>query len=307
MNPMKALIRALSAIAFLVCGLRADDTSVGVMLPGLRSEPSGSVAVVSSVVALRSGQVELALKTAVARPQGASLIIKMPRFGFLGEPDPYPDRHFPELEVRLNGTQAQFQSSAAVFVGPSDVTGAVRKAGLDPFAIADTPPFVSSGPNEAAAMETLVKLGAVEKDGENYVAKWQVQRTVTIAIPSGSVTVALNYKARPAFALKPAAQIANATNAARYCVSSQTIENTTRIASRMLVAREYAIAATIDDKATKVGVTIGASDKAGTVAMFCGVDGKAVAGNAATLQGTGRADSNGVLRVLTLSSPGPAR
>src|ERR1035437_140738 len=133
-TPIGRLLPALYAIVSLPflapclpCAY-ADDTSKGGMLPGLGSEPAGSVTVSPASLVLRSGQVEVTLTVSVPRGLGGSVSIQMPRFGWLGDGETYPDRQFPELQIVAGGVPATMESSFAAFVGSADVSEADRKS-----------------------------------------------------------------------------------------------------------------------------------------------------------------------------------
>lgn len=306
------LLPALYTILFFVTlyspYANADDTSAGVTLQGLRSDPAGSVTASATSVVLRNGNVQVTLTVTVRRGQGGAVLIEMPRFGWLGESETYPDRQFPELQILANGISAKIENRFAAFVGSSDVTEAILKAGVKPFAIADTPPFVAPGPGGKPAFEMLERLGAIEKSGSDYLAKWTAQRKVRVALSPGLGTLTLNYKARPGYELRRWDQISKSSNLAEYCASSSDlIKLFGRVATGMFVASDYAIPVTIDDRAlTSVDIAVelpSKEDQPRSVMAFCGADGKAVISQATPIKATARMGAKGTVRLLSIARP----
>jgi hypothetical protein len=275
------------------------------MLPGLRAEPAGSVKATSATLVLKAGKVEATL-TVNAQAAGNALTIQMPRFGWLGESETYPDRQFPELEILVNGAPAKMESTFAAFVGTTDVTAAVRKAGVDPFAIADTPPFATPS-GGAQGSEALLSLGAVEKSGSDYIAKWTAQRKVRITLSGGPSKVTLIYKARPAVALRRFEQTARAISLAPFCMTPADLNAALGHppATRTFAVTEYAIPSSVGDVAPAEGVTLSMdASETGTKPFFafCGAGGKPVTGKNASGKTPARLDAKGIARILVVAS-----
>lgn len=311
---MDRLLKGLIAAAYGMCALfsalsaYADDSSPGVMLPGLRSEPPGSVTATSGALLLREGRVEVTLIVTAPHAGGSSLTIQMPRFGWLGESETYPDRQFPELQILNDGSPAKVESTFAAFVGQTNVTEEIRKAGMDPFAIADTPPFVTAKTGGPQALEALEKLGAVEKSGTDYIAKWTAYRKVKIALTPGSNTLKLSYKARAGFGLRRFEQIGRPANLAPFCLTAQ--ELTAALghapATRAFDVSDYSVPVSIDGKPpASFSVALGAPAKAGSAALmvaYCDADGKAVIGKGGTTKTPARADAKGIAHILSIAA-----
>jgi len=278
------------------------------MLPGLRSDPAGSVTASAASLVLRAGQIQVTLTVSVQPGQGGSVTIEMPRFGWLGESEPYPARQFPELQVLDGGTPAKIEDSFAVFVGSADVTKAIRDAGVDPFAIADTPPFVTPGPGGKPALEMLEHLGAVRKAGGDYLAKWTARRKVKVALRPGPGTLTLIYKARPGYALLGFDQIAKPAYLARYCLSSYDLVSVfgRPAAAGMFVVSDSAIPVSIDGRrlsSVAVALEPHGEDEHRSLIAFCGADGKAVIGRAAPIKANARTDAKGTVSLLSIRTP----
>ena len=308
--PIRCAVGCVLLVMLCAPGADADDSSAGVMLPGLRSDPAGSVIVSAASLVSKPRQVELTLTIAVRRSQGTSVIIQMPRFGWLGEAEPYPDRQFPELKIVVDGAPAAMESSFAAFVGSVDVTEAIRKAGLDPFAISDTPPFVTSKAGGVSALEALERLGAIEKADGSYLAKWTAARKIKVALNAGSHTLTLTYESRPGYGLLRFNQISRPAYLARYCLTPQDVMSVFgRVAAtRLFAVWEHSIPSSVDDRpppSLSVAVMDVAAKEATARSLiaFCGADGKAVIGQAATVMTSARADAKGVVRFLSI---GPA-
>ncbi len=242
----------------------------------------------------------------------------MPRFGWLGESEPYPERQFPELRILKDGAPAKIEDTFAAFIGTSNITGAITQAGLDPFAIAQTPPFVTPKAGAAQAVATLERLGAIEKSGADYIAKWTVTRKLTVALSAGMSTLTLIYKARPAYGLHRFDRIEQPAYLAPYCLSPQDLVAALgRVpASQMFAVQEYAIPLSIDNKPPlSVSIEIDAPDKnVSATYAFCGADGKPVIGKSgstsnakgnanAIAKSNARTDPKGTTRILSIETP----
>jgi hypothetical protein len=314
-TPAARRLRAVCAAAVVLLlmwlpGVDADDESAGVVLPGLRSDPAGSVKVSAASVVSRQNQIEVSLTVAVRRGAAASVTIQLPRFGWPGQAEPYPDRHFPELTIRVDGAPAAVQSSFEAFVGSANVTEAVRSAGVDPFAIADTPPFVASTSGNRAALEALERLGAVEPSDGRYLAKWKAARKLRVPLDPGPHTVTLRYQGRPGYALRRFDQISKPAFLATYCMAASDL-NSVGVhfgATQFVVVSEQAIPVSIDGRVPQsLSATADVSgNEAGSraVVAFCGADGKAAIGQATVARSSARTDAQGVFRVLSLGTPG---
>jgi len=313
---MGRLIPAFLTVASLVFPMLdpaivyADDTSTGVMLPELRSKPAGSVTVKAASLVLRGDNIEMTLTVAVQQNQPGSVTIKMPRFGWLGDAEPYPDRQFPELQLLDGSAPAKMESTFAAFVGSIDVTEAIRAAGVDPCVIADTPPFVSPKTDDAKALENLERLGAVEKSAEGYLAKWTAQRKVRVVLNPTSDTLTLRYKARPGYALRPYGQISSPAYLAQYCLSAHDLLTVFghQVVTGWFVASDYAVPASVDDRALpslSVDVDVPTKKEAQqSLIAFCGVDGRSVITKGATIKALARTDTKGIVRIISIGTSG---
>lgn len=311
---MGRLLPALYAVSFLLIPtlclpcVYADDASSGVMLPGLRSDPVGSVTVATASLVLRSGHIEATLTVTVQPGQRGSVTVQMPRFGWLGESEPYPDRQFSELQILDGGTPATMESSFAAFVGSVDVTEAIRKAEVDPFAIADTPPFIAPKAGRAPSFEALERLGAVEKSGGDYLAKWTVQRKVRVELNPGSHALTFTYKARPGYALIRYDLLTRPTYLAKYCLSPHDLATVfgQTAATQMFAVSNYAIPLSIDGRPpSALSVAVETPGKEGappSLIAFCGADGKAVVGQPTNVRAAARTDAKGIIHILAIET-----
>jgi|SRR5579872_5736812 len=297
---------------WLPCAYGADN-SAGVTLPGLRSDPAGSVTVSAASLVSQAGNIELTLTVTVQRNQGGSVTIQMPRFGWLGEAEPYPDRQFPELQILADARPAKTESSFEAYVGSADVTEAILRAAVDPFSIAETPPFVTPRAGGAQAIEALERLGAVEKSDGEYLAKWTVQRRVEVALDAGSHTLTLSYKGRPGFSLLRFDQISKPAYLAKYCLSAANLTSVFGrvVATRMFVVSDYAVPSSVDDRPPRsLSVALAASRKEAaqrTLIAFCGADGKAVIGQIPGVTASARTDAKGTIHILSIASVSGSR
>jgi hypothetical protein len=266
------------------------------------------VALSASRLVAKAGRLELTLTVDVQRPQGASLVLQMPRFGWLGEAEPYPDRQFPELKVLVDGAPGAINDTFSAVVGSTDVSDAIRKSGVDPFAIADTPPFVSAKAGGAVALQTLERLGAVEKYQQNYIARWTVSRKIAIALKAGAHSLSLSYQSRPSFDLETFSRVGTPARLAPHCLTSADLTSALgrSAATRSFVVREYRVPVTLDEKPTQsLSVSwdeAGKNPGAGVIA-FCGRDGKAVVNRIGPTAIPARADAKGVVHVMSIQVP----
>ena len=292
-----------AALLLLAAPASADDTSAGVPAGVFRAEPAGGVALGAVAVTLDGEQVRVALS--VSARGRAAVRLDLPRFAWLGEGELYPDRHFPELTVEVDGRAAAPADSFVATVGTkdvrSDVTGAVRAAGVDPFAIAETPPFVQPAPGRQAAFDALVAAGAVRQAPEGMLATWSAARTVRVTPGAGAHVVAFRYKARPAFALQQAG--APDVRWADYCTTAGAAA---RVLARAglrggFVAKQYVVPVALYGARPRA-VTLRVSSDAGGAAIVCGSGGRALVDPAGVVPV--RAGADGTIRVLRMVRPG---
>jgi hypothetical protein len=301
-----AVILAACALA-QVPSAEASDSSRGVTAPGLQTEPRGQVSAHGASVLLSGATVKLTLRLAVLPGEAARAIFATPPFHWLGEGDPYPDRQFPELQVRVAGKPAVLDDSFSAFVGSTDVSDAIRAAGVNPFAIADSPPVLTKADLDSAQLENLLRLGALKRDGDNYIAAWSARRIVTVELPAGKEQMlGVQYKSRPGFALLSVPEIAARVQLADYCLTKPQLRRALAAvaASKMVVIKEYAVPTGIDDSAPQeLWAEIDAfdgGDHRQSIGLLCGADGSSVRvriGHRLRV----RADPRGVLHMLLLS------
>ncbi len=125
---------AWALLAAIVGTSHAAGSSTGAPLPGLTADEGSQVTAESCRVTLSGENVSVELPVHSVSDQPA-LLIEGRLFGPQGEPDAYPDRHFPELEVRIDGAPVTPEDRFEAFMGKSDITSAVREARMDPWAI----------------------------------------------------------------------------------------------------------------------------------------------------------------------------
>lgn len=123
----------------------ADDTSEGVA-PRMLSAPqdaSPRSVIDSSAVRMEGDEVTVSLTAQATLPAPAQWLIQGPLFGWLGDSETYPDRHFPELRVLSAGQPAPVTESVRAVAGRGavDVSTLLQQAGINPWLIADTPPL----------------------------------------------------------------------------------------------------------------------------------------------------------------------
>ena len=238
--------------------------------------------------------------------QASALNLQGPAFTWLGEAEPYPDRHFPELEARVQGTVLAPGKAFKAAAGPHDVTADVSALGLDPFVIAKTPPLLDPPPAaDSVAFKRLLSRRAVELTEGQVWARWQARRLWHFELPPSPAGSALDFQrsftARPGMALVPTNTLARSLPLASYCISAAQLRDRLTalgLTTESLVARTYVIATGVDGSAPR-SLTARVSEP-GT--FFCGTDGRPAHGGAGSTPA--RADRAGVLRVLRLDKPG---
>ncbi|WP_420137061.1 hypothetical protein [Sphingomonas sp.] len=184
----------------LATPVKADDVNAGASPGPLTATPPGRIKVSAVHVALAGRQIEVVTRVAVAQGP-VTLHLGMPRFGWMGEAETYPDRHFPELEITVDRRPAAPLRSFTAWKDQRDVSALVRAADVDPFAVAETPPFVEPVTGKQPAFDALVAAGVVTRAPEGMLAAWDVQRHIAVPLPAGPHDVMLRYKARQALTL----------------------------------------------------------------------------------------------------------
>ena len=306
-RPLRTALLPWCLLAAATLGPRlaqADDSSHGVMLPGLVAVPPGSARVAEATVDLQDGQVHEALTLDQIGHADAAAVINGPLFGWRGEADPYPDRQFPELQATLGGVEASPGNGFAAFAGLQDITALVVSAGLDPFTIADTPPIVDR-PHGAArsAFEMLQQLGAIRPSDGQFLARWTARRIFRFNLGDRAQTVlTLAYHARPGFDLMVIGDLPHAVRLADYCLTEANLAErlATPRADQLFVVKTFAIPVGIDGKPPeRVMAHVENPD-----ALFCGNDGAAVAGGPRTSPRSASVGDGAILHVIEIQPPG---
>lgn len=276
------------------------------MLPGMQSSPSGSIRVMAARVVLRADTIAVSVTTDVTPGDLGRIVIHGPRFGWLGEAEPYPERQFPELQAAVDGTPVAVTSHFSAFVGSTDISALLRDARLDPFVIAQTPPFVSVVAGHEIAFNQLAALGGIQKSDDGNLAQWEAARDIEVTLGGGGQhLLALTYTARPAYALIPFRQLATKLPLASYCLSTAMLAQVLgrSAADRSFEVRQYAVPVGVDNKpVAKVRVSVTASGKPKArpaLIAFCGSDGRAVMGRTSDVSAA-RTDSRGVIHILAI-------
>ncbi|MGO9513671.1 MAG: DUF4424 family protein [Steroidobacteraceae bacterium] len=302
---------AWALLAAIAGTSRAAGSSTGAPLPGLTSDEGSKVAAESCWVTLSGENVSVELSVYSVSNQPA-LLIEGPLFGPQGESEAYPDRHFPELEVRIDGAPVTPEDRFEAFMGKSDITSAIRDAGMDPWAIARNPPVTPVRP-DARALKALERMHAVQHSGEEYLANWTARRVLRIPFKaSANQRIELRYRARPAFVELPSHQLLSDGREAAYCVSPTKANAMLHAGSSPrlvhVAVAEYSIATGIDGRPAAT-VLLTKSANAGSAAasrvftFACGPHGKpiAVAGN--LTRRPVQVDQAGNLRILEVTEP----
>jgi hypothetical protein len=185
----------------------ADESSMGVSLPALLLKPRGSVVPNKAEVWINGDNTRVAFELSQnpTMSKDIRLILDFPKLGWWGESETYSERQFPELAVTVNGQPADINDGYEVYMGNQRITSLVDAAEIDPWAITQTPPFVTVKQGKNASIIELERIGALVADGSNYVAQWKSARMLQIKLPDANASVLeLSYIARPASKLASA-------------------------------------------------------------------------------------------------------
>lgn len=246
---------AALAMAALCLGrpAMADDSSNGVaprILPAPQDGLVRNAQMASSAVRMNGDEVTVSVTPPPTLAAPARWLIQGPLFGWLGDSEPYPDRHFPELRVLSNGQSVTVTESVRALAGSADVSALLRQTGVNPWLIADTPPFVPTEGLSPELVAQLVQGGAVGTSGGDYLAQWRAQRTLGVALAPGQ-TLDIRYRLRPGYARLPRLALARANLRQRYCLANAQLGRLHKQfgGSAQFIARRYEIAVGAEPRA----------------------------------------------------------
>jgi hypothetical protein len=292
----------------LTATARAAESSAGAPLPGLRSDENRNLVAESCLVTLSGYKtaVELSIRTTDSEP---ALLLEGAPFHWVGETEAYPDRHFPELEIRIDGAKVAPQERFEAFMGKFDITYAIRAAGMDPWAIARAPPITPINP-DSRQVNMLEKMHAVERSGDRYLAHWTARRVLRIPLKTAAhQRVALSYLARPAFSQLQPDQMLTDAQLSPYCASREQVSALLSAGSksRPVKITEYTIATGIDDHSpptVRLNKSTGGGGVPSRVLTFsCGPQGKSIAVAGNLTHRPVQVDQAGNLRILEVTEP----
>jgi hypothetical protein len=325
---------AALTLALVASNSRADDQSAGVPMPAWRTTPAGGVRPRSATVHLSSDVVNLEWKLDAVGPATPALSWAGPMFGWMGEGEAFPNRQFPELLLFIDGRSTRPAESFEVRVKGRDISELVRRAGLDPFAIAETPPFLDAQKASAADLSALEALGAIRREGDQWITLWESRRLIDLPLSNArSQSVRMQWSDRAAFEMLTAAQIMSKTRVSLYCLTrSDMASRLKRIAGTGNTARpvkgrpgavlfnvvEYSIPITIDGRAP-ASTQLRVKGPASRIAPFanalfvCGPGGSGAVMDvrtdktapSVTAQRPVRPDTSGRLRLMLIGAPSP--
>jgi hypothetical protein len=288
---------------------RADDASCGVALPAPVAIPAGAIRAKSSSVTISSQMITVQMSVEVINVKGAILKLTLPRFGWMGEAEPYPDRDFPELKILIDGKIAALGDRFRAFIGKEEITRDLEQDKLDPFVIVDTPPFLAWKNEDGHSVDGLKAAGAIEADGNRYVAKWDAQRIITLDVPSGVHELSITHKARSAFHLLTIECPTHLESLAGGCISANDLATAFRERAAAITVQEYAVPATIaGERPESVEAHVDVSDAQQgrpDLVAFCGRIARAVITTNGRVSGPARPDSDGKVYVLVIKKTAP--
>jgi hypothetical protein len=282
----------------------AAGSSTGAPLPGLKADEGSNVSAQSCSVTLAGNQVAVELELTSTSEQPA-LLIDGPLFGSMDAAEAYPDRHFPELEIRIDGMPIQPEGRFDAFIGGHDISSLIRRAGVDPWAISRSPPLVAPNQN-SWAIDALQRTGAVQRSGDEYLAHWTARRMVRIPLKSSpQQRLQLSYLARPALTQASPSEWLTSEREAAYCLSPKQMNAKlhAHTTPRPLSIAEYSVATGIDGRPAPVIVLTKSADTGSAAASHavtfaCGPHGAAIAVTGNLTRRRVLADQAGNVRVL---------
>jgi hypothetical protein len=229
---------------------RADDSSPGVPLPGLRSDPPGHIRVMETAIDLNGEHIVTIFTLRQTGATDRSIGVDGPLFTWRGDADPYPDRQFAELRATLDGADAPPGNGFVSLFETRDISALIREAGLDPFVIAESPPIVvRPAGSSAAAFDRLLTAQAVRASDGQFLARWSSRRIFRFALGHRAETVlSLDYRPRPGFVLLAFRDVARAIQLTSYCVTPAALAAHlgTSAVDRRFVMKTYNIAAGVN-------------------------------------------------------------
>lgn len=289
----------------------AQQSYPAVPMPGLESDTAAGT-VIPQVCALRvwgdKVAVDLTVKTDTEAP---ALLINGPLFGWTGPAEPYPDRQFPELAIRIDGNLTTPADNFEAFVGETNISNLLRAAQMDPWAITRSPPVTTALPKNAQVLNALRNVGAIVNAGDAYRAKWTARRRLRIALKAAPTQrVELDYTARPGRAWLTTEQLLTTSREKTYCVSSTQLRHGLPMGSDSTPLRvaEYALPTGIDGRApASVMFTMltSTSDAAAPpVTLFmCGPHGRPIVKQGSVTRERAEVDDQGTVHVLSVAVP----
>lgn len=288
--------------------LYAEQPYPAVPLPGLESDPPGTVIPQSCELSVAGDKVSMDL-TVKAGTDTPALLINGPLLGWRGPAEPYPDRQFPELEIRIDGDLVAPADRFEAMMGETNITNLLRAAQMDPWAITRSPPVTSAHPKNAQVLTMLRNVGAIVNAGDDYTAKWTARRVLRIALKAAPTQgVGLSYKVRPGHAWLTSEQLITTSREKTYCVSSKQLRHSlhTGSDSTLLSVEEYVLPTGIDGKApTSVTFTLSPSSSGSAslpAALFmCGSHGKPIAKEISVTRERMEVDDQGMVHVLSVA------
>lgn len=240
-------------LVLLVCGsfglggaAVADERSDGVT-PRIVLAPQAPLSrgaeIARAVVYLEAEEADVSLTPGPSLANPIQLRVQGPVFGWSGDSEPYPDRHFPELRFFSNGQPVPYTESFRATVGTADISALLSDAKVSPWLIADTPPFVPTEDMPTETRSKLTQAGAMSSSGGDYLAQWRAQRTLGVAVVPGQ-TLDMRYRLRPGYAQMSLQELGRATLRQRYCLTGTHLQALHKRFGRsaQFITRYYAMA-----------------------------------------------------------------
>lgn len=134
------------------------------------------------------------------RSQPLVLSSYSPAFGWQGVAADYPDLHFPELSIKVNGRSISSTPHAKALFEGEDVTGELHKAGISPLRVALAEEALID-PLSIRTKETRRLFSTATFNADRAYPLWQLLYSQAWKLPglvTGPFSIQVNYRARPA-------------------------------------------------------------------------------------------------------------
>lgn len=202
---VRAILSCWIVLACMCQMVIASDREDVVVLPSpVGGMPSSSLTVEEANVYINERHVSVTYK--VTNKLNAALSSLQAIYPPMVEPTgpgmAYPDKHFPEFQILMNGKNLKRFTNASAYLNGKDVTAILKKHHVDPLMVGDDAALIPAKSAQGRVLSPLVKMGLFEPFDENFAPTWQAQAMYSwkqTFPPKSTATMQMKYHARPAF------------------------------------------------------------------------------------------------------------